>query len=62
MLSLSKAQGNNGQGTSHLLQYPVPTPSLCSLAAFHMQSLLPCPSLLECTTMKINAIIKGFFN
>jgi hypothetical protein len=55
--------GEQWQGTAHLQQYlPNAHASLCSLAAFHMQSLLPCPSLLECTTMKINAIIKGFFN
>lgn len=42
-------------------QVPYPRP-LCRLAALHMQSLFPCHRLPECKMMKINAIIKGFFN
>lgn len=43
-------------------QAPCPLSPLLSGCSLHMQSMFPCHWRLECKMMKINAIIKGFFN
>lgn len=43
-------------------QAPCPLSPLQSGCFTHAESMLPCHRLPECKMMKINAIIKGFFN